>query len=67
MDAANHHFVYIWEFEIIPHKQAEFLRPTGLQAPGKLFKRASGYRGTLLLNGPGQSATLPDDRSLAKR
>jgi heme-degrading monooxygenase HmoA len=51
VDAGNNRYVYIWEFEVAPHKQAEFLHaygPAGLWTA--LFRRASGYLGTLLLN-----------------
>ncbi len=51
MDAGNNHYVYIWEFEVAPHKQAEFLRTYGpVGSWSALFRQASGYLGTLLLN-----------------
>jgi heme-degrading monooxygenase HmoA len=51
MSAENKHYAYIWEFEVAPRKETEFLRadgPAGLWAA--LFGKASGYLGTLLLN-----------------
>ncbi len=49
------HYVYIWEFDVLPQYLAEFLRcyaPDGEWAA--LFRRSEGYLGTLLLNDEAQ-------------
>lgn len=51
MEAATEPYVYVWEFELVPEKKAEFLRfygPAGMWAG--LFRQASGYIETLLLH-----------------
>jgi [ribosomal protein S5]-alanine N-acetyltransferase len=51
MNAANAPYACIWEFEVAPQKQAEFVRAYGPAGPWpQLFGRAGGYIGTLLLN-----------------
>jgi heme-degrading monooxygenase HmoA len=44
------HYVYIWEFDVLPHYLAEFLRCYGPDGDwARLFRRSEGYLGTLLL------------------
>jgi heme-degrading monooxygenase HmoA len=51
MHTPTDHFATLWEFEVAPAHQAEFIAaygPTGAWA--QLFAKADGYVGTLLLN-----------------
>jgi [ribosomal protein S5]-alanine N-acetyltransferase len=51
MNTANAPYACIWEFEVAPQKQAEFLRAYGPEgAWSDLFGKAGGYIGTLLLS-----------------
>jgi [ribosomal protein S5]-alanine N-acetyltransferase len=51
MNTANAPYACIWEFEVAPQKQAEFLRAYGPEGSwSELFGKAGGYIGTLLLN-----------------
>ena len=50
MQTSKNHYVYIWEFEVGPESEDRFLDfygPHGVWA--KLFAKADGYVGTLLL------------------
>ena len=45
------HYTYLWEFRVAPERREEFARVYGPQGDwAVLFRRASGYLGTLLLH-----------------
>jgi len=51
MSTQQKHYVYIWEYEVIPSKKEEFMHAYGpAGAWVALFARASGYIDTFLLN-----------------
>jgi quinol monooxygenase YgiN len=43
-------YVYVWEFKVLPEREQEFLAAYGSSgAWSRLFRKAAGYVGTLLL------------------
>jgi heme-degrading monooxygenase HmoA len=57
VNTATDQFVYLWEFEVIPDFEAQFLEyygPTGVWS--RLFAKSDGYQGTLLLKDSARGA-----------